>query len=132
MDIFEKNQVQDNSIKYLIDKNLLKETGREPCRWYVKKIQEIVNSLTNNNLEKRVNSCSYARINLSSYKGPNWKLEDNNLYIKNFNGNDYIFTEDKNNNVIAKKTKTGLNSFKKINSIKTWDDIYKNFFKNYD
>lgn len=132
MGIFEQNQVQNNSIKYLIDKNLLKETGRAPSRWYVKKLQEIINSLTNNNLEKRIDSCSYARIELSSYKGPNWKIENNYLYIKDFNSNDFIFTEDKNGNVVAKKSKTGINSFKKVNSIKSWDDVYKNFFKKYD
>lgn len=132
MDIWDMNQVQDESIKYIIEKDKLLEIGAPASRWYVKKLREVVKQLTNKDFNKRTPSCSYARIILSSYKGPNWRLLDNeHLEIKNWKGYDYQFVY-KNERVIAKKAKYGTNDFRNVKSISTWDDVYNEFFKAFD
>jgi hypothetical protein len=136
MDIFQKTQVQDLSIAHLIGKNDLQKKSVNCSRWYVKNLRNIVKALTNIDYLKRSQSCSIARIDLSSYKGPNWRLNNNNcLEIKDLCGYDYIFSElsNKGCNIIeAKRAKTGSRKFRAMNAIKKWDDVYKSFFEEYD
>lgn len=132
MEIWDMNQVQDESIKYLVERDKLQEVGAPSSRWYTKKLKEIVKQLTNKDYNKRIPSCSYARIILSSYKGPNWRLLDNeHLEIKNWKGYDYKFVYEKGI-VSSKKAKHGTDIYRNINSITTWDDVYNEFFKDFD
>lgn len=135
MDDCQKSEVEDESIRVLITRDELLPKGRSPSRWYIKKLKEIVKHLSHKDYCKRASMCNQARIILSSYVGPNWmQPNDNELFIRNFEGYDYHFIE------YEKKGKKKFESFKaktgeksrKDNSITSWEDVYKKFFEKYD
>jgi hypothetical protein len=136
MDSYYRTEVQDQSIKYLIDKGKLQGKSVNCSIWYVKKLRSIINLLTSIDYTKRAQSCSQARIALSSYKGPNWRMiNKNQLEIKDLEGYNYSFQEliKKGTNFVeAKRINVNSGKSRAIKSIKNWDDVYKIYFKEFD
>lgn len=136
MDTFQKTQVQDSSIEYLINKDKLQSISVDCPIWYVKKLKDIIRLLTNKDYSKRAQSCSQARIALSSYKGPNWRVVDkHHLEINDLAGYNYSFQEIQkkgNNVVLATRKKIDKDNVRTIRTIKNWNDVYNAFFKEFD
>lgn len=136
MDSYYKTEVQDQSIKHLIDKGKLQDKSVNCSIWYVKKLQDIIKKLTSIDYTKRAQSCSSARIVLSSYKGPNWRIADKSrLEINDLDGYNYSFQEiqKKGSSLIeAKRIKINSDKYRSITSINNWNDVYKAFFKEFD
>ncbi len=124
----ERSLIQEESIKYLANKGRLLEVGKKPRRLYFKELSNIVKSLTNPNPSRRVQSCSKARILLSSYAGPNWcELQDGTILINNYKGRDYMAQEQVHTKgpavFICKSSVTGENNYRACNKIKSWQEF---------
>lgn len=125
---FEQSDALDLCIKHLAEKGKLLGQARKPKRLYDKQLATIVNAFIHPDYNKRADSCSKARMKLSSYSGANWRDNgDNSVDVKNFKGRDYKFREFENSRSIlvfeTLSTKCGEDKWQKNNRITNWNDV---------
>jgi serine/threonine protein kinase len=129
---WERSDIQDISIKFLAENLKLQEKGVIPKRLYNKELKRIIKNLTHPDYRNRVQSCSQARILLSSYSGMNWcESKDGEIKIKNYKGRDFKANEFKDKHGLIKfeclSSQTGDESYRKNKSIENWNAFEKYF-----